>query len=335
MLNQLRSLNYAMPILTGFFWGSVAFAMSPLNLPLGLFLGTMAAFLTYLELVTQWSFRAPSKRKEPIHDEEWEKEMVGVDAGVISTYHRAGIAGEPTLVLIHGWTSGSIRMTSRAQQFIDRDWSVVLIDLPSHGASSPLKKWSAEQSSTLVINALNTLHKRHRAMFDGDVYFYGHSIGGFHCLRFSKRRSELQFGDQLSGWILESPMTGYSEIFDETCNILRIPHILRPIVLRKTIRHFNAINGPERMITELTDADTPQWGIPQEPTLLVQAYPDDRLGSTHHERLVRVMKESNLSNMLTEEYLTDLQHSGSAICLSRDQAISRWIEKAQNHSSSD
>ena len=317
------------------FWGSMAFVMSLLSIPIGMFFGVLTIFLTYLELVTQWSFRAPSKRKEPIQDQEWVQDMVDVENGVISTYHRAGAVGKPMLVVIHGWTSGSLRMTSRAQQFIDRDWSVVLIDLPSHGSSSPLEKWSAEQSSTVVINALNTFYDGHRAMFDGEVYFYGHSIGGFHCLRFSKRRSEMQFSHQLSGWILESPMTGYSEIFEETCNILRIPHILRPTVLRKTIRHFNAINGPVRIIGGLTDAEMPQWGVPQEPTLLLQAHPDDRLGSTHHERLVRVMKESNLSFMLTEEYLADLQHSGSAICISRDQAINRWIEKIQNHSSSD
>ena len=85
-------------------------------------------------------------------------------------------------------------------------------------------------------------------MFDSAVCYYGHSIGAFIGLRVSKRREELNeaIHQHLGSG---SPMTGYTEIHDETCNILKIPTALRPWILAKTLRHFNAINGPVRSVS--------------------------------------------------------------------------------------
>ena len=33
----------------------------------------------------------------------------------------------------------------------------------------------------------------------------------------------------------------------------------------------------------------PDWGLPTESTLMVQANPDERLGAVHHQRLIEVM----------------------------------------------
>ena len=225
-------------------------------------------------------------------------------------------------------------MVHRASTFVERGWHVVLVDLPSHGASGPLPKWSAEQATTLLIQSMNELRERRPEMFTNGVCYYGHSIGAFIGLRISKRREELNEAARPHSWILESPMTGYTEIHDETCNILKIPMILRPWVLAKTLRHFNAINGPVRLVRKLSDADVPDWGLPNEPTLMVQANPDERLGAVHHQRLVDVMSSGERSNLLTTHLLDDLRHSGSHESSSRKAVVDAWIDEHVNHSSS-
>ncbi|MGB0515826.1 MAG: hypothetical protein ACPGKR_02655 [Poseidonia sp.] len=69
-----------------------------------------------------------------------------------------------------------------------------------------------------------------------------------------------------------------------------------------------------------------------EPTLLVQAFPDERLGATHHERLIEYMGEAQ-GALLTVELLEELTHSGSHQSLARDEAIVRWLNMLEHHSS--
>ena len=216
--------------------------------------------------------------------------------------------------------------------FVERGWSVVLIDLPNHGSSGSLVKWTAEQSTTIIIDCMNQMLNISPLRFENGMYFYGHSIGSFIGLRISKRRDELQFANNFDGWILESPMTGYTEIFQETCNLLRIPHPLRPWVLKKTIRHVNAINVATSDLVDLSEADVPLWGMTPEPTLLVQAFPDERLGAIHHERLIEHMGQVQ-GDLLTVELLDELTHSGSHQSSARDEAIVRWLNMLEHHSS--
>ena len=128
-------------------------------------------------------------------------------------------------------------------------------------------------------------------------------------------------------------MTGYTEIHKETCDMLRIPTIVRPWVLRKTMRHFNAINGPIRRITSLSDADIPAWGMVHEKTLLVQAVPDERLGPVHHQRLIECMAVPDYSGLFTQRFLPELRHSGSHVCDSRKRVVDDWIDDVYDHSS--
>ncbi len=290
-------------------------------------------FWTYVEVVTQLAFRAPQNRKPPIDDERWNPRFISSGEHQLSTYHQVLNPGGPTVWVCHGWTSGSQRMLGRADIFLDRGWNVVMIDLPNHGASSKLTKWTAEQSTTLLIDVANKLHEDHPELLAGHVYYFGHSMGGFLGLRLSQRRNELTFGDRFSGWMFESPMTGYTEIFEETCNILRIPHLLRPLVLANTLRHVNALISP-RSIHSLDDADAPKWGIPTEPTLVVQASPDERLGMDHYDRLLTAMSDSGRSNLLSSHLLTTLRHTGANKHVERDRIIDEWLGSVA-HSSSD
>ena len=335
MLQWARQRNHVLPftVAAGGTW--IALTIAPqLHWSMAVVVLFATIFLVYLELLTQWSFRAPTKRKPALELTGWKRLDITVEGYRLAHYLKAGEPNKPVAWLCHGWTSGAIRMVDRAKPFVDRGWNVVLWDLPSHGASDRLSKWSAEQTTTLMIQSMNWLAKDRPAWFANGVCYYGHSIGGFIGLRTSRRRSELTSDVNILGWVFESPMTGYTEIHAETCNLLRIPHRLRPWVLAKTLRHFNAINDAVGGVSSLSDADMPEWGVPRESTLLVQASPDNRLGERHHERLTQIMEKPEHAGLLTAHYLSDLSHSGSHMSPSRDAVLSAWLDECLIHSSS-
>ena len=335
MLDWARRRNHVLPVfvgLVGVFTSTMVFIM--VGWVGGVLSFFVSLFFLYLEVVTQWSFRAPSKRKPSLEEDGWERLSINASGYDLMFYLHAGSPGAPLALVCHGWTSGAVRMVHRASSFLERGWNVVMLDLPSHGGSQSLPKWSAEQATTLLIQSLNVLQKQRTELFGNEVCYYGHSIGAFIGLRISKRREELNEPAHPTAWIFESPMTGYTEIHEETCNILKIPQLLRPWVLNKTLRHFNAINGPVRVVSTLTDADMPTWGITTEPTLMVQANPDERLGAVHHQRLIAVMSSEGDPSLLTTHLLNDLRHSGSHESSSRNSVIDPWIDETFTHSSS-
>ncbi len=332
MLDTLRRRNHVLPhlvLLTGL---SLTWLSFNVNLLLFWLLFTLTISLCYLEVVTQWSFRAPRRRKPPLEDSMWTKIHHRVSDQLMVSHHILQNPTGRTVFICHGWTSGSQRMVGRAQLFLEEGWNVILIDLPGHGESESIPKWNAELSSTLIIEVLNHLHTSHKELFGNPFLIFGHSMGGFISLRLSHRREELSMHTDLCGWIAESPMTGYSEIFDETCQILRIPTILRPIVLKKTMRHFNALNPSTDDLSSLTDVDCPAWGQYTEPTLLVQADPDERLGESHYLRLQHVMA-SNQPGLLRSVMMDDLAHSGESNHIRRDEVIRNWLDDVFGHSS--
>ena len=327
MLNALRRQNHVLPGAVAFIGLTGSLWLSSLNIILVIPSLTLTVYLFYLELVTQWSFRAPIRRKPAFDDHRYEQVMITVANRKLAHYVAKGTPGAPLVWMCHGWTAGAFRMGARAEPFLERGWSVVLVDLPGHGISEGLTKWSAEESTTLLIGAIRQLQAKRPELFASGVVHYGHSIGAFIGLRLSKRRDELEHAFDFCGWVMESPMTGYTEIFDETCNLLRIPSLLRPVVLRKTLRHFNALNEATASFQRLDEADVPLWGMPQERVLLAQAMPDERLGQIHHERLIALMESGSTPELLTKALLEDLTHSGSHISASRDVVVKAWLDQ--------
>lgn len=331
MLNAFRRRNHWLPFSTLVLGLGLTFAGSHVSPWLALGVASSTVLLFYLELMTQWSFRAPSRRKPVLNEPHWNPQLQVINGVEIQSYFWRGSIEKPTLWMAHGWTASSQRMVGRLESFMQDGWNVVMFDLPNHGGSGKLLKWTAEQSCTLVIGAANALSVEEPWLFDRKVFFYGHSMGGFLGLRLSKRRDELDFGTRWAGWVFESPMTGYSEIFDETCNLLRVPSLLRSALLSKTLRHVYAINGEPRL-HRLSDADVPVWGLPHEPVLVVQANPDERLGAVHHERLVAAMSKRGRSSDFTLVKLDTLRHSGAYVHEERERIVADWLEA---HSSSD
>lgn len=331
MLNAFRRRNHWLPTSTLLIGLGLTYGASLVSTSLALGVACIGLLWFYLELMTQWSFRAPSRRKPVLEEPHWNPQLQVINGVEIQSYFWRGSLDKPTLWMAHGWTASSQRMVGRLASFMNNGWNVVMFDLPNHGGSGTLSKWTAEQSCTMVIGAANALSMEEPWLFDRKVFFYGHSMGGFLGLRLSKRRDELDFGIRWAGWIFESPMTGYTEIFDETCNLLRVPRILRPALLSKTLRHVYAINGEPRL-HRLSEADVPVWGLPREPVLVVQADPDERLGAVHHERLVAAMTKAGRASDLTLVKLETLRHSGAYAHEEREHIVADWLKA---HSSSD
>ena len=79
MLDWARKRNHVLPVLVGVIGAlSTAFlwVMHPL---LGLSTGLFSAFVLYLEIVTQLSFRAPRKRKPVLEQHGWDAQDVLVN----------------------------------------------------------------------------------------------------------------------------------------------------------------------------------------------------------------------------------------------------------------
>ena len=88
------------------------------------------------------------------------------------------------------------------------------------------------------------------------------------------------------------------------------------------------------LFNRLDEADVPLWGMPRESVLLVQAIPDERLGSIHHERLIRLIEGGDNPSLLTTSLLDDLTHSGSHESPSRKAAVEAWLDEHFNGHSS-
>lgn len=286
--------------------------------------GVYLVWLAYISTMARWSFRAPSTRKPSIHDGQWRPVDMATQRGDLRFYLSNTRPGADVVLLVHGWSSASMRMTDRAQVFLDAGFNAVLVDLPSHGASVSLPFWSAEESVSMLIDGLNTLHQQFPDHFGQRMFFFGHSMGGFVGLRISKRRDELTLKGAWSGWVMESPMTGYSEIFDETCRLLKLPSVFRWSLESRVLRKFRSLN-PSSEVKQLRDADMPAWGMFTEPTLLVQAAQDERLGDAHHKRLVHEMKQTP-SVKLNVHLLDSLTHSGAHDHAERDRLVAAWLD---------
>ena len=67
---------------------------------------------------------------------------------------------------------------------------------------------------------------------------------------------------------------------------------------------------------------------------MVQANPDERLGSIHHRRLIKAMSDTKNTSILETHLLDDLRHSGSHESDSRKTVVDAWLDEHFDYSSS-
>lgn len=228
---------------------------------------------------------------------------------------------KPLAILIHGWNSRSLNMEGRSKIYINSGYNVILFEMRAHGGNKPVDHWAA----------MHVCHDFEKVMelyssngwLDNGFIVHGHSMGGFIAQR--GLRVELETSSNLKGVILESPVTSYSLINNRTCEVLRIPEVLHPWMMKRLLRHYNSMNNPEYQIKDIEFLESPKWGLPDAPTLLIQAKSDKTLGQKHWKHLVDVHSkcDSNFSYHVVEE----LKHSQERTNKGRDRLILDWMDE--------
>lgn len=107
-------------------------------------------------------------------------------------YIKEGI-GENTFVLIHGW-GGSLESTRSLHNFLKKDNTSVILDLPGFGKSdNPDPDWGVSEYAELLVDLIKNIKL-------GKVILFGHSFGGALSIYIS-----VNYPDVLSKLILCAP----------------------------------------------------------------------------------------------------------------------------------
>ena len=232
----------------------------------------------------------------------------------------------PLLLMIHGWKSSAESVRERAEWFCDQGWHALIVEMPGHGKAMSVEKWTAIRVVEHAVELMSALDSLLLPEDITEITYYGHSMGGFVGLNLSKRIDDYPWGNKIKGWILESPMTKYSLVYEDSIKRNRIPKILHSSIQKRLFAQLSALHPQENTIHSLMQLDVPLWGLPQQPTLILQAEEDSILGRSHYDLLVSSMVNAGREGILTTHLIEDLPHSGARINSTRNHHIEQWLE---------
>ena len=278
---------------------------------------------SYIETLVSLAFITPGNRKPEITDDQWLSKYTNGDLKC-HYYSRFIENRAPLVIILHGWRSGASSSLPRANIYLEMGYHVVLFEMPSHGKSEWVSKWTAGVAVKGLTSLMNTLSQNEEFDLVSKIFFHGHSMGGFVSLKYSSLSKESKDLPNVGGYILESPMTCYSYIYDEIIGKLRVPSFLHKRLWDRMKKHFNLLNPHLKPIDNLVDADVPHWGYITSPMLVLQAEIDDRLALDHYDKLL----ESHNNNQSIEAHLiSDLTHAGARKNKNRNNLIKNWLNK--------
>ena len=278
---------------------------------------------SYIETIVALAFITPGNRKPEVIDDQW---LSNYTRGDIKCHYYSRFTENkaPLVIIIHGWRSGASSSLPRANVYLEMGYHVVLFEMPSHGKSQWVSKWTAGVAVKGLTSLMKTLTRNEDFDLVSKIYLHGHSMGGFVSLKYSSLAKESKDLPNAGRYILESPMTCYSYIYDEIITKLRVPKFLHQRLWNRIKKHFNLLNNHLKPINILADADVPNWGYITSPMLVLQAEIDDRLALDHYDKLL----ESHIKNQSFEAHLiSDLTHAGARKNKNRDNLIKNWLNK--------
>ena len=281
----------------------------------------------FIEYIVIQIFRKPDFQKLSIEIEPWLELIAdcrGVEARAMLNRRDESA---PMLLMIHGWKSSAESVRERAEWFCEQGWHALIIEMPGHGKAMPVEKWTAIRVIEHTAELMGSLDSLLPSENITEIVYYGHSMGGFVGLNLSKRIDNYSWGNKIKGWILESPMTKYSMVYEESLMYNRIPKVLHSIIKKRLLIQFSALHPQEKPIHSLMELDVPIWGLPQQPTLILQAEEDSILGRSHYDLLVSSMIDAGREEILTTHLIEDLPHSGARTNSTRNHHIEQWLEK--------
>ena len=262
----------------------------------------------------------PPKSTAPLDDPDWPSHVRKGPRAPYRFHINRRDAPAPTVVAVHGWTSGVSHARNRTQALANAGFHVILLESLGHGSSTYDGPWTAHCVLECLEDLLDGLLAGDLGMTPTKLLLHGHSLGAYVTLRVVHGRH----GDRVEGLLLESPMTCYSPIFEEILSDLRWPRWLpgfRARLIRRLMQEWNTMH-PGVSISDMADVDVPKWGRPVVPTFVMQADPDLRLGPVHLDALRSCMPH----DLLDVWSSTTLRHSGTSIHHERDAAMMAWLE---------
>jgi pimeloyl-ACP methyl ester carboxylesterase len=296
------------------------------NVIFALLIGALLVNL-FIEYIVIQIFRKPDFQKPSIEIEPWvelEADCRGVEARAMLNRRDESA---PMLLMIHGWKSSAESVRERAEWFCEQGWHALIVEMPGHGKAMPVEKWTAIRVIEHTVELMGALDRLLSSEDITEIVYYGHSMGGFVGLNLSKRIDNHPWGHKIKGWILESPMTKYSMIYEDSIRRNKIPKILHSSIQKRLFAQFSALHPQEDPIHSLMELDVPIWGLPQQPTLILQAEEDSILGRSHYDLLVSSMIDAGREEILTTHLIEDLPHSGARTNSTRNLHIEQWLEK--------
>jgi pimeloyl-ACP methyl ester carboxylesterase len=281
----------------------------------------------YIEMIVINIFKHPINQKPSIEKESWKVLNVncrGIEARALLNRRKGS---GPLLLMVHGWRSSAESVRERAEWFCEQGWHALIVEMPGHGEAMSVNKWTALRVVEHIVELMGALNSKLSQKEITHIVYYGHSMGGFVGLNLSKRVNQYQWGRKIKGWILESPMTKYSSIFEDSLIESKVPKIFHSLIERRLFAQINALHPNEKPVQLLSQLDVPIFGLPKQPTLVIQAAEDNVLGRTHYDLLVKSMKEAGRESILETHVLDQLPHTGAQINGVRTAIIEQWVSE--------
>ena len=276
--------------------------------------GVLITLFILQQLLTMALFRGPSKGRKPLEHPDWKIIQTKRDGFEIFGQINMVEGKNPLIIFLHGWESSSIRFLERMQIFQSKNCHTLILESRSHGLAPSTKEWTARKITQDLDSLLGEIDQDQVSA----VHIYGHSMGGFIALGLQHERCQGWWKDKLSTVMLESPMTAYSFVLNKLMGPLAI---FMPLMKSLSVAAIKKIH-PELVNPTFSDFDTPKWGLPNKPTLVLQAADDHLLGREHYDLLMEHLDVENESHIIQT-----LHHSQNQVDAERDELIMQWIEK--------
>ena len=222
---------------------------------------------------------------------------------------------EDLLLFLHGYGSCLSRGESRPLHIHSMGVNVISLDQRGFGSQKGRVDWTLlkviADIEGLLEGAPSTLGFKPQRL-----WIYGHSMGGFITIRLASHHSGW-WGDALQGIILESPAASFPKIIDSKLPGRMV--MARPWI-RQVLRREHERIHPDLNV-RYANSELPYCGIPDVPTLVVQAEHDETLGTEHFALIQEHMSENS------EIHVLDMPHTSTVETDERRSTVETWLEQ--------
>ncbi len=303
------------------FWAVILFSGFHLFEPRYVFLAIPISIIDiWLTLSIESIFLLPVERAHKELTNGWKWETLVIDSYPVRYLVKNIDLGKPLAIVIHGWNSTAVNMVGRGELYERMGYNVVLFEMRAHGGNKPVEQWAVMHVCHDLELVLDFF--ANKGWLKNGFVVHGHSLGGFVAQRVLNSNAK-GINNPLA-LVLESPVTSYVYINNRTCKVLRIPKVFHKWLMQRALRYYNRVIRDKFRISSLQALSIPEWGLPDCPTILIQAKNDDTLGLIHAQLLIDT--HSTIQSNFQYYILNELKHANERHNSVRDQVLVKWFE---------